>query len=373
MSEITKKDSKAASKKKKFTKPKLTVFGSVKDFTQAVSKGGPGDGGSFPSDKHMCITPPPAIEEHRVLLTDVICQNSFHDIILKTVKKGDVVLDLGTGSGIHTLFALKAGASKVYAIESDAIIEIAKEVIEENGYTSQVEFLHGDSTNIELPEKVDVIITNIGFLYTVNCLPDARKRFLKPGGQMIPSSVELSFVPVMADEYYKKQIGFWDTEKFGFKFNAFKKLAANHPQYSLFTKDVFLAEPVAVPSVDFYKDLDSVLKWQADYTVNKDGSLGGFAGWYAFQVDGEAFISTKPPLNMAKELWHQFFIPLDTPLEVNAGDKIQFNIGMAREAAIGGPIWTWAVGLNGIPMSEQSSLDALILNRKSLSKLSNLN
>lgn len=368
MSDKTKKET--TKTKKKFTKPKLTVFGSVKEFTQTISKGGPGDGGSLPNNKKMCITPPPEMEEHRILLADEVCQNSFADIIFKNVKPGDVVLDLGAGSGIHTLFALKAGASKVYAIESDTIIETAKEVIADNGYSNQVIFVEGDSSVVELPEKVDVIITNIGFLHTVNCLPDARKRFLKPGGKLIPSSAQLSFVPVLVDDFYKKQIEFWDTEKFGFKFNAFKKLAANHPQYSFFKEDVFMAIPNEVTPIDFYKDLDPVLSWNTKFNVTQNGAVAGFAGWYAFQVDGKAFITTKPPLTMSPELWHQFFIPLSTPIDVKMNDEIQFDVKMAREAAVGGPVWTWAVKLNGQHVCEQSSLDAILLNRDTLSRVS---
>jgi len=46
--------------------------------------------------------------------------------------EGKVVLDVGTGSGILAIFAAKAGAKKVYAVEATNMAKLAKELIKEN-------------------------------------------------------------------------------------------------------------------------------------------------------------------------------------------------------------------------------------------------
>ena len=125
---------------------------------------------------------------HRSLLSDRQRTEGYRRAIFATVKKGDVALDLGTGMGILALFACQAGARKVYAIEARDVIEIAKRACLQNGYQDRVVFLKGLSYRLDLPEKVDVLITetmgNLGLEENIlGTVMDARKRFLKRDGQ----------------------------------------------------------------------------------------------------------------------------------------------------------------------------------------------
>ena len=107
------------------------------------------------------------IEYHRSMLIDEVRTTSFLRAILGAVKPGDVVLDMGCGTGVLSYFACIAGARRVYAVEQGPIIELAKAICQRNGYQERVIFLNDWSTNIDLPEPVDVIITetigNLGF------------------------------------------------------------------------------------------------------------------------------------------------------------------------------------------------------------------
>jgi predicted RNA methylase len=85
--------------------------------------------------------------------------NAFRNAIMKTVRQGDIVVDMGTGSGVLAMFAVDAGASKVYAVEFDEKnILTLKKTFQVNGYDNKIAILKGDVTKIKLPEKVDVIV-----------------------------------------------------------------------------------------------------------------------------------------------------------------------------------------------------------------------
>lgn len=345
--------------KQKYEKPLVKKIGSLKDLSQTFSNGGGSDGGAFPYNKMMCLTPPSALEEHRILLSDSVCQKSYFKQIQNQIKAGDVVLDLGTGSGLHTLFALRSGAKKVYAIDMDPLIEAAKKVIAQNNYSESVEFIQGYSREIELPEKVDVIISNIGFLYTVNDLHDAAIRFLKPGGKMIPDAVSLSLSPIESPEFYAHSIENWVNNSYGFDFSELHRLALHHPHYWTLKNERHLAATYTSPPITLKKAVKKILKWSNDFKIKNAGTLHGIGGWYSFFTNEQEFLSTRPPHELSKELWQNFIFPLAEPLQVQPGDSLHFTLSMHREIINEAPIWVWETSLNQKSIFRQSSFEGV--------------
>ena len=99
------------------------------------------------------------LDFHHSMLLDEVRTRTFLQAILRAVKPGDVVLDIGSGTGILALFACLAGASHVYAVEEGSVIEIAEQVCRDNGFEERVTFLQDWSTNVELPERANVLVT----------------------------------------------------------------------------------------------------------------------------------------------------------------------------------------------------------------------
>jgi len=122
--------------------------------------------------------------------------------IQKNVKRGDIVVDVGCGIGLLTFAACKAGAKRVYGIDVDSeALEFAKWQAKKLGVEKKICWLEDHSYNVDLIEKADVLIQEtIGFLaFDENFLPtliDAKKRFLKKGGKIIPEEVRLVGAPV---------------------------------------------------------------------------------------------------------------------------------------------------------------------------------
>lgn len=95
-------------------------------------------------------------------LIDAERTKAFKQAVQNTVRKGDVVADLGSGSGILAMFAADAGARKVYAVEIDKRnTRTLRDTFAVNGYEDRIVVLEGDATKIKLPEKVDVIIAEM--------------------------------------------------------------------------------------------------------------------------------------------------------------------------------------------------------------------
>ena len=120
----------------------------------------------------------------------------YRAAVNKIVRPGDIVLDAGCGTGVLGLLCLQAGAAHVYAVDSSAAIELAREALTRSGWSSRVEFIRGSSFQVDLPQRVDVVICDhvgyFGFDYgLIALLADARKRFLKPGGKLIPGRLKL--------------------------------------------------------------------------------------------------------------------------------------------------------------------------------------
>jgi Ribosomal protein L11 methylase len=141
------------------------------------------------------------LDEHLGYVADSIRNEQFKAAVARVVKQGDSITDLGCGSGILGLLCLQAGASRVYAIDDSAMIGIARETFARAGHGDHASFISGKSSRIELPERVDVVICDhvgfFGFDYGIMAfLEDARKRFLKPGGTLIPAAIRLNLAAV---------------------------------------------------------------------------------------------------------------------------------------------------------------------------------
>jgi len=124
------------------------------------------------------------IKYFRDLLSDRIRIENFRQAIESTVNHNSIVVEIGSALGTYSFFAAKAGAKAIYAIEMNDIFFVGRELAERNNLTDRLKFIHGRSTEIDLPEKADlIIIEDFGpFFYYHNLLEvirDARERFLK--------------------------------------------------------------------------------------------------------------------------------------------------------------------------------------------------
>ncbi len=132
-----------------------------------------------------------SVTDYGALIADPVRMGAFTTGLKRTVTPDSVVIDLGTGTGICALIACALGARKVYAIESDDVIEVARSIAATNGYADRIEFHHAVSGDVVLPERGDVIVADMAgmlpwFHRGILSIIDARRRMLKPQGVVLP-------------------------------------------------------------------------------------------------------------------------------------------------------------------------------------------
>lgn len=165
-----------------------------------------------------------SIDIHAVMIQDKVRTSTYAHFILTNphIFRDAVVLDVGCGSGILSLFAARSGAKRVIAVDASEIAAKAEKVIKVNGFEDVVTVVQGKVENIALPDgitQVDIIISEwMGYALLYESMLDsvlvARDRFLRPGGVMAPSQCQMILALCDATQIYKDRIGFW-TDVYG--------------------------------------------------------------------------------------------------------------------------------------------------------------
>ena len=219
------------------------------------------------------------LNEHRTYFDDAVKLSRYREAITATVRPGDVVLDLGAGTGLLGFLAAQAGASKVYAVDGGAIIAIVGELAKANGLDGVVTPIRAFSTQLELPEKVDVIVGDqlggMGFDAGVNeYYADSARRLLRSGGKTIPERYVIGIAPAEAPEEYAA-VEFWG-ERDGLDLRPLRSYAANSVRPVRFSGAELLGPTVPVVELETTEDVD--IDVLGRLTITRAGVLHGLVG-----------------------------------------------------------------------------------------------
>jgi len=266
---------------------------------------------------------------HAGMLFDEERVGKYSEAIRRVVKKGDIVADIGTGTGLLAFLCLEAGAARVHAIERSTAVRWAKLLAEKNGFADRIVFHHQDSRLYDLPEKVNVVVSElIGHIAfeegMVESLFDAKERFLIPSGVIIPERVQLRVAVVEENEIYPKYIECWRTIK-GIDYSLLREEAVKACYITAMSDRNLLSEPETFFTVDFCKDEKPILRGTKIFSALRFGLVNGIFLWFDAILAPEIRLSSGP---WTRTHWKQCFAPIATPIAVNAGDKISVEIDM---------------------------------------------
>ena len=249
-----------------------------------------------------------------------------------------MVVDLGSGSGVLSFFAVEAGAARVYAIEKQHTADAAALLARHNGCEDRITFIHEYSLHAEIPERANVLITETlgmsGFDEQIlGLVVDARTRYLTPDATIIPSRIVLSAVPVELPGTYDHHVAWWSEPRYGLDLGPLRTFASNVIYATDIHGSAYLAAPASLIDVDLSSIETSDAVGHVLFTASRDGQLHGFGGWFTATIAPGITVSNEVP---RATHWQQAFFPLETPVSVVRGDEISLALQTHD-----GRAWRW--------------------------------
>ena len=271
------------------------------------------------------------------------------------MKPGDVVVDLGSGSGILSFFAAEAGASTVYAIEKQHSADVASLLARQNGYGDRIVVVHEYSLHAELPERAGVLITEtlgtFGFDEQILGLTlDARERYLTPDAAIIPQRIALSAVPVELPQVFAARIGWWNERRYGLDLRPLRTFASNLVYAAEVDGSAHLAEPSSLFEADLLLATSSDARGDAVFTAARDGMLHGFGAWFTATLAPGIALSNE---HGGATHWQQAFFPIESPVPIRSGDEISLALETHD-----GRAWRWRGNAAGCAFDQTTWLSA---------------
>ena len=309
------------------------------------------------------------VDEHRQFLSDPVRLGLFERAIAATVRPGDVVIDLGSGTGIFSLLACRAGAARVYAIEIGGMIELARAIATANGLADRITFIQAHSGEARLPEQADVLVGDLigrmGFEAGVfEAYRDVR-RWLKPDARVIPESITICAAPVEQRASHE-DVEFWRAPVAGFRMDAALSWSRNTGYPRTFDTSELLSRDV-VSSCLRPLDAAPVLRISGGTSIARDGRLHGLACWFGacLTETDRSIVMTNAPGAPDRINRRNVFLPLHPSVGVLEGDRVDVDVRIRP----GDIIVNWSADVrtrDDITRMKHSTLGGMLLTREGL-------
>lgn len=287
------------------------------------------------------------LEVHKLMLTDSVRNEAYRTAICDNpdIFAGKIVLDVGTGTGFLAVLCAQAGASKVYAVEASDMAELATVTVHENNVADKVQVIQNKVEEVELPEKVDIIVSEwMGFYLFHESMLDsviiARDKFLKADGIMYPYKCVLYSAPSYSPEIFK----FWENisgvqmntigQLYRTKYTGKPEIMELHPNnvlskaceiISFNTKDIQL------------KDLDKITK-NIISECHKDSLVNGIALWFDVYFHAsnkpDVVLSTAPVVSSLQLThWKQTIIILPEEKLLKKLETLHYTLDISKNSS----------------------------------------
>lgn len=277
---------------------------------------------------------------HYLMLNDELRMTAYRKAIFETVQPGDRVLDLGTGTGILSQWALEAGAAHVVGIDlSLPVLAQAEARMKQAGLADRFQPIHALSYDVSLSEPVDVLISEIIGNMADNenfqpILQDAIQRFLKPQGKLLPQATRSYLVPVAARNAHADLSA--------------GKIASITPHYEvsqlyrdrrisspfniyydcILPRSIYLSQPQMAASYSGDWGQPSTYSHTLFFTLTGQSVLTGFKSYFVAQLSDATDLDISGDdiaRRTTSDSWKHAYLPITHPIEVRVGDQLELN------------------------------------------------
>lgn len=278
---------------------------------------------------------------HREMIEDTVRTESYRRAIEENASsfKNKIVLDVGCGTGILSLFAARAGAAHVYAVDCSALVATTRTIITDNHYEDTITVLSGKIEEIELPvQHVDIIISEwMGYCLLYESMLDsvlfAREKWLKETGKCFPDGATM-FLQGVTD--LNRRTDFWKNV-YGFNMSAMiPKVCLKEPFVEAVSSSAVLTDRVCVKDFNLEKVKYEDLNYTSSFTlhISKEGTMHGLVSSFdiAFekQLQNPVFFSTG--VESTTTHWQQVYFAFNTPLTVSEDTSLVGTWSLRRNA-----------------------------------------
>ncbi|XP_011177486.1 uncharacterized protein LOC105209037 [Zeugodacus cucurbitae] len=272
-------------------------------------------------------------------LKDFCCINFFQAAIMhnKHLFRGRTVLDIGCGVGILSLFAAKAGAAHVYAVDSSNVLDYTEQIVRDNGYVDVIHVIKGSLENIVLPvEEVDIIICNwLGysmlFQAACNSVIYARDKWLKKDNGIILPDVAKLFMAAIEDNKRKNERVEWWNDVYGVNMKCVRDFALSEPSFQLVEPKQLMSTQFGVKYLNMYTATKKDLQFRCKYMLEmqRGGHMDGIVTYFhVFFSKSHTPMGFSTDPSVWRTHWMQTVFFFDKSVYVKAGELYYGGIEM---------------------------------------------
>ncbi|KAL2212239.1 RNA methylase [Sarocladium strictum] len=273
---------------------------------------------------------------HEEMLKDEVRTRSYMNSIMqnKHIFKDKVVLDVGCGTAILSMFAAKAGAKHVIGVDMSTIIFKAREIVKQNGLSDKITLIQGKMEEIDMPfPQVDIIISEwMGYFLLYESMLDtvlyARDKYLVKDGLIFPDKAIIYFAGIEDGDYKDEKIGFWDNV-YGFDYTPLKETALSEPLVDTVELKTVVTDPTSVLTLDLYTCTTADLAFNVPFQLNvkRDDFIHALVSWFDIEFTAchkTIRFSTGPHTKYTH--WKQTVFYFKDVLTVQDGEKVECNL-----------------------------------------------
>lgn len=308
------------------------------------------------------------------MAADGVRMDAYARVIAKTVRPGSIVVDLGCGTGILSLLALRAGAQRVHAIDINPAVWLARDLAIENGFGDRLVVHHGSSLDVELAEKADVVLADMRgscplFDQNLALMEDARSRLLAPGGVLVPSRDRLMVAFVEAASHRLDLENGWS----GFELHGFEAASArsstlnsayNDDNAPLLASHV-ISEAKPWTEIRYGEPFTRAFAGNVELAMTRAGTATALAIWFEATLHDDIGFTNAPGQQL---VYKRTVLPLLEPVRVSHGEIARVTL----RTDVNAEQWAWDTAVGERDRVRQASFlglptDPRALLRESLS------